>query len=132
MIRLFDEYKILIVLLLAITLIAAFDQVESTDFPIRRSLSHVKTTLPEFLSVLTKYISFVSLFWIICFGATKFNKQLMIAAILATGFLVDFLLESNVCWFNIGVYAFGYRSLAFLIFGVVIIATIIKEKWISV
>lgn len=131
MIKLIDEYKILIIIMLAITLIAAFDQMEGTYFPKRYSLSRIEMTKPEFLSVMTKYLAFSSLLWVIYLQANKFKKQLLVSAVLGSVFFIDFLLESNICWGHIFGLTFGYRSVAFIIFGIVIIGTIIKEKWSS-
>ena len=86
--------------------------------------------LPEYLSVLTKYIAAIAILWVSYFQESEYPNQLKIAAWLMTGFGIDFLLECNQCWFDIGDYAFGYRTLAFIIFGIVIIQTVIKEKWI--
>ena len=124
--KFFREFSILIILLLVVTLLAAFDQKEGDFFEERHSFSHIKTTLSEFLSVGIKYLSVTSLFWIIYLQSVKYRQQIKIAAILATGFFFDFLLESNIGWFHIDKYVFGYRSVAFIIFGIVTLTTIYK------
>lgn len=131
--------KRLIILLLALTISAAFDQTQGDYFQYKFSLldklyitnTDVVMILPEYLSVLTKYIAAITILWVSYLQETEYPKQMKIAALLMTGFGIDFLLECNHCWFSIGNYAFGYRSVAFLIFGIVIIGTIIKEKWTS-
>ena len=117
--------------MLSMTLIAAFDQMEGTYFPLRFSFSRIEMILPEFLSIVTKYLSVSLLLWVIYFQGERFKKQLLVSAVLGTGFFLDFLIESNICWGHIFGLTFGYRSVAFLIFGVVIIGTIIKDKWTS-
>jgi len=117
--------------MLSMTLIAAFDQTEGTYFPRRFSFSRIEMILPEFLSSLTKYLAVSLLLWAFYIQAERFKKQLLVAAILVSGFFLDFLIESNICWGHIFGLTFGYRSVAFLIFGIVIIGTIIKDKWTS-
>lgn len=120
--------KILIILFLIAVLSAAFDQVQGTFYPKELFLNNLKMILPEYFSYLVGRLGSFLLVLVIYFEATEFKKQIKVAMLLVAGWCIDFLLEGNRGWIDINGYAFGYRSSAFIVFGVVLIYTI-YELW---
>jgi len=120
--------KRLIILYLAFLISAAFDQVQGTFFTHHFfPLSNLEMILPEYLSWISKLSGVSLVMWMSYSQETEYSKQFKIAALLTTGFLVDFIIEGTQGWFNIGSYAFGYRAIVFIIFGLVIVKTILKS-----
>lgn len=121
--------KQLIILYLAFVISASFDQIQGDFFLVSFfPFSDIKMTLSEYLSWIAKFSGFSIVMWVTAMEAKKYRQEFKIAAWLATGFLIDFLLECTHGWFDIGRYAFGYRTMVFIVFGGVILKTILKER----
>lgn len=121
--------KRLIILYLAFLISAAFDQIQGTFFLYDFfPLSDIKMTWSEYFSWITKFLGVSIIMWDMAMQEIEYHREFIIAAVLATGFIADFMIECTEGWFDIGIYAFGYRSLVFIIFGIVLIYTFLKKK----
>lgn len=122
--------KILVILFMIAVLSAAFDQVQGTFFYREFFLNDLKMILPEYFSALVGRIGTFLLVLIIYFESVEFKKQTKIAMFLVGGWCIDFLLEGNKGWIDVHGYAFGYRSIAFIVFGFILIQTL-WHQWKS-
>lgn len=120
----------LIIFFLIVLAFAGLDQLQG-DFRPRDFFVgwDEKMTISEYASWLVKIGSFVGLVWDFYLQERNgaYSREFLVAAVLMTGFIVDFIIEGTHSWISIGPYAFGYRAVVFLVFGAVIGKRILKD-----
>jgi hypothetical protein len=93
----------------------AYGKQESTEFPIERfPFSDIKMTWPEYAWTLCTRITFIGFAWALALLNDSKKKYLIIAAIVMTGWGIDFLLECNQGWGHLFGQVISYEAIIFV------------------